>query len=65
VHGDYHEYQVDQPLVRRTTGRRLTNFTRLQVPGSPRVGRVRVVVTPGSPTSFSFESRVVSRWRFW
>ena len=41
------------------------NFTRLRVPGSPRVGWVRVVVTPGSPPSFSFESRVVSRWRFW
>jgi hypothetical protein len=65
VHGDYHEYLVDQPLVRRTTGRRLANFTRLQVPGSPRVGWVRVVATLGAPPSFRFESRVVSRWRFW
>ncbi|MCH7490102.1 MAG: hypothetical protein IID05_05345 [Gemmatimonadetes bacterium] len=35
VHGDGHEYLVDRPLVRRTTGRVLENFTRLQVFGSP------------------------------
>jgi hypothetical protein len=65
VHGDFHDYTVDQPMVRRTTGRRLTNFTRLQVPGSPDVGWVRVVVSPGAAVPFSFESRVVPRWRFW
>ena len=65
VHGDFHEYTVDQPLVRRTTGRRLANFTRMQVPGSPDVGWVRVVVRPGAATPFSFESRVIPRWRFW
>jgi hypothetical protein len=65
VHGDFHEYTVDQPLVRRTTGRLLANFTRLQVPGSPDVGWVRVVVHPGAAAPFSFESRVVPRWRFW
>lgn len=65
VHGELHEYLVDQPLVRRTTGRRLSNFTRMQVPGSPDVGWVRVVVHPGAAVRFSFESRVVPRWRFW
>jgi hypothetical protein len=65
VHGDFHEYVVDQPLIRRTTGRRLSTFTRMQVPGSPDVGWVRVVVRPGAPAPFSFESRVVPRWRFW
>ena len=65
VHGDFHHYVVDQPLVRRTTGRRLANFTRMQVPGSPDVGWVRVVVRPGAAVPFSFESRVVPRWRFW
>jgi hypothetical protein len=65
VHGDFHQYMVDQPMVRRTTGRRLANFTRMQVPGSPDVGWVRVVVRPGAADPFSFESRVVPRWRFW
>jgi hypothetical protein len=65
IHGDEHRYMFDHPLVRRTTGRRLENFTRLQVPGSPDVGWVRVVVTPGSPTPFDVEERVVPSWRFW
>ena len=39
--GDNHTYTVDQPIVRRTTGRLLENLTRLQVPGSPAVGWVR------------------------
>jgi hypothetical protein len=65
VHGDQHVYLVDQPLVRRTTGARLTNFTRLQVPGSPRVGWVHVVVTPGAEPLFAFQPRVVPRWKYW
>lgn len=65
AHGDGHEYTVDQPLVRRTTGRRLENLTRLQVPGSPEVGWVRVVVTPGAETPFAFEAHVVPRWKYW
>jgi hypothetical protein len=65
VHGDFHHYVVDRPLVRRTTGRPLANFTRMQVPGSPDVGWVRVMVRPGADVPFSFESRVVPRWRFW
>jgi hypothetical protein len=63
--GDDHIYLVDHPLVRRTTGRRLGNLTRLQVPGSPLVGWVRVVVTPGAAPSFTFEERVVPRWKYW
>lgn len=63
--GDDHIYLVDHPLVRRTTGRRLENLTRLQVPGSPNVGWVRVVVTPGAAPSFTFEERVVPRWKYW
>jgi len=65
VHGDGHEYTVDQPVVRRTTGRTLENLTRLQVPGSPAVGWVRVVVTPGVEASFVFEAHVVPRWKYW
>ena len=65
IQGDDHEFIVDQPLVRRTTGRRLDNLTRLQVPGSPDVGWVRVVVAPGAPARFSFEANVVPRWKLW
>ena len=65
LHGDHHEYTVDQPLVRRTTGRRLSNLTRLRVPGSPEVGWVRVVVRPGARPPFAFEPRVIPRWKYW
>jgi len=65
MHGDNHDYIVDHPLVRRTTGRRLENLTRLQVPGSPAVGWVRVVVTPGAENPFAFEPHVVPRWKYW
>lgn len=65
VHGDSHEYTVDHPLIRRSTGRRLENLTRLEVPGSPDVGWVRVVVTPGTESPFAFEKHVVPRWKYW
>ncbi len=65
IHGDSHEYTVDHPLVARATGQRLENLTRLEVPGSPDVGWVRVVVMPGANASFAFEERVVPRWKFW
>jgi hypothetical protein len=65
IHGDGHEYVVDHPLVSRTTGRRLTNLTRVQVPGSPEVGWVRIVVTPGVSRPFAFEKRVLPRWKYW
>ena len=65
VHGDQHVYIVDQPLLRRTTGARLANFTRVQVPGSPAVGWVHVVVTPGAEPPFTFERRIVPRWKYW
>jgi hypothetical protein len=65
VHGDAHTLTVDHPLVRRPTGRWLANFTRLEVPGSPNVGWVRVVVTPGAAQPFSFQPLIVPGWRFW
>jgi hypothetical protein len=64
VHGDSHHYVVDHPLRRRTTGQRLERFTRLEVPGSPKVGWVRVVVRPGSGDPFSFERHVLPRWKY-
>jgi len=65
VHGDGHEFIVDSPLLRRATGERLGSLRRLQVPGSPDVGWVRVVVTPGDRARFSFERRVVPHWKYW
>lgn len=65
AHGDTHDFTVDHPLVRRATGRRLDNLTRLQVPGSPDIGWVRVVVSPGPQTTFAFESRIVPGWKYW
>ena len=65
IHGDDHEYIVDHPLRRQTTGQVLQNLTRLMVPGSPDVGWVRVVVTPGATATFATESRVVPRFKYW
>jgi len=65
AHGDDHTYTIDHPVVRSTTKRRLENVTRLEVPGSPQVGWVRVVVTPGANNPFAFESHVVPRWKYW
>jgi len=65
AHGDAHEYTVDHPLIRRTTGRRLENVTRLEVPGSPRVGWVRVLVAPRARDPFTFEPHVIPRWQYW
>ncbi len=59
VQGDDHVFLVDHPLGK------LPHLTRLQVPGSPRVGWVRVVVTPGADSPFAFEQHVVPRWKYW
>lgn len=64
IHGDFHEFMVDQPLVDRSTGETLENFTRMQVPGSPSVGWVHVTVTPGADDLFRFEPRIVGYWPF-
>ena len=65
VHGDDHEYIVDHPLARRTSGQQLQNLMRMQVPGSPRVGWVRVVVSPDAEQPFAFEPHIVPRWKYW
>lgn len=62
IHGDDHEYRVDSPVISR---HRLPNFTRLEVPGSPDVGWVRVTVTPDRASPFAFERRVVGGWKYW
>lgn len=57
VHGDGHDYLVDHPF-------RAANMTRMQVPGSPLVGWVRVVVRPGALPAFTFEEHHVPRWKY-
>ena len=58
THGDQHRFTVDKPL-------KLTNLTRLEVPGSPDVGWVRVTVTAGASNPFAFDERVIPRWKYW
>jgi hypothetical protein len=58
VHGDHHRFTVDRPLE-------LANLTRLEVPGSPDVGWVRVTVTPGAGDPFGFQTHVIPRWKYW
>lgn len=58
VHGDGHRYRVDQPLRDPQTGALLTNFTRLEVFGSPAVNWVRVEVDPGAERLFSISPGV-------
>lgn len=65
IHGDSHHYITDTPLQARSTGQPISNVTRLEVPGSPEVGWVRVVVTPGQTPSFAFEPRIVPAWKYW
>jgi hypothetical protein len=52
-------------LKARVSQQTIDNVTRLEVPGSPLVGWVRVVVTPGATPSFAFEQRLVPRWKYW
>lgn len=59
AHGDWHEYTVDRPLPAAP------NITRLQVPGSPDVGWVRVSVRRGAKEPFGFASYIVPWWKWW
>ena len=59
VQGDNHDYIVDRPLSAAP------NITRLQVPGSPLVGWVRVTVDSDDVMPWSFENYVVPWWKYW
>jgi hypothetical protein len=65
AHGDGHKFIVDHPLFNRANGIRLENVTRLEVPGSPHVGWVRVLVTAGSEDPIRFENYVFPSWMLW
>jgi hypothetical protein len=56
THGDEHQFTVE----------RITpNLTRLEVPGSPDVGWVRVIVDLRAASPFTFEKHVVPAWKYW
>lgn len=66
VHGDWHEFTVDQPLRDRRTGETITNFTRLETFGSPDIGWVRVVLDSTAGEVVKYEPRMMSRrFFFW
>ncbi|MEK9803829.1 MAG: hypothetical protein VW475_10545, partial [Curvibacter sp.] len=49
VHGDTHGYQLNQPLPDPQGRGVLENFTRVEVPGYPFMGWVRVTVEQRHP----------------
>jgi len=55
VHGDTHQYRLDQPMRDARNGRTVENFTRLETYGSPVLGWVRVTVDPADPKLFVVE----------
>jgi hypothetical protein len=57
VHGDTHAYTLDRPF-RDGLGKPVENIVRLEVPGSPLVGWVRVTVDPNHPALFRFEPQL-------
>jgi hypothetical protein len=62
VHGDYHTFTVDRPLlVKRGESEPslYTNITRLQVYGAPEIGAVLVSVDPDSVGVFGFTPLLV------
>ncbi len=65
VHGDTHYFRVDKPLL-DSTGKRVTNFTRVETFGDhqPTLGDVnwlKVNVDPSSREVFSYEPQIVNR----
>jgi hypothetical protein len=45
IHGDTHRFRFDRPLINPETRKRVPNFTRIEVFGSPTMNWVRVSVT--------------------
>jgi hypothetical protein len=58
IHGDHHQFRVDHPLTVGEGLDTLTNFTRLETFGSPRIGWVRVVVDSVAGRVLTYEPRV-------
>jgi hypothetical protein len=65
VHGDSHYFRIDKPLL-DSTGKRVTNFTRVETFGDhqPTLGDVnwlKVNVDPSSREVFSYQPQIVNR----
>ena len=54
IHGDTHLYKRDRPFA-DASGKRVDNVQRVEVPGSPAVGWVRIVVDPNRKELFVIE----------
>jgi len=59
VHGDTHTYRVDMPFV-DAMGYPRARITRLEPPGSPKIGWVKVTVDRADPEMFRFEPRLLA-----
>lgn len=57
VHGDTHWQRIDQPLRHPVTGKKLSNFTRVETFGYPYMGWVKAFIDTESPALFRFEAR--------
>lgn len=57
VHGDSHRQQINQPLLNPTTQEVVSNFTRVETYGSPRMGWIKTTVDAKDPKVFRFETR--------
>jgi hypothetical protein len=55
IHGDTHEYTVDQPLLHPDGKKMLKNVVRLEVFGDKHMHAVRVFVRPNEPMPFAFQ----------
>jgi hypothetical protein len=55
IHGDGHRFRHDRPLIDPETGVPYERFERVEVPGSPVIGGVRVTLNPGAPATFQVE----------
>ncbi len=60
VHGDTHVYKFDRPFL-DSTGAAVGNLARVEVPGDPVVGWVKVTVDPNDPQLFRAEPREEAR----
>ena len=55
IHGDSHDYIVDQPLIDERTGKAFAQFTRLEVPGAPQIRLVDVNVDTSQQDVFDID----------
>jgi hypothetical protein len=55
IHGDSHDFTIDQPLLHPDGKKILDNVLRLEVFGDPHVHAVRVLVKPHEVIPFAFQ----------